>query len=101
MWHEIGECLYEEIFAGARPSRWYGFAFVSLRDRVLIGFCVLRVTTPRRTRVRVEFASRSTSITPVLLNAAPTNGCLNMMYFAQKEMGLMCWTEVAVRQDVG
>ena len=94
------ERIYEEIFAGARPSRWYGFPFLSLRGRVLIGFCVLRVTTTRRTRLRVEFASRSTSTAPVLLNAAPTNGFLNMFHFVQKEMGLMYWTEVAVRQDV-
>jgi len=47
MWYEIGERIYEEIFAGARPSRWYGLQFVSLRGRVHIGFCVLRVTTTR------------------------------------------------------
>jgi len=82
----FGERIYEEIFAGARPSRWYGFPFVGLRGRVLIGFCVLRVTAPKRTRLRVELASRSTSTAPVLLNAAPTNGFLNMFYFAQ-EMG--------------
>ena len=99
MQYEIGERIYEEIFAGARPSRWYGFPFVSLRSRVLIGFCVLRVTITR-TRPRVELASRSTSTAPVLLNAAPTNGFLNMFHFVQKEMGLMYWTEVAVREDV-
>jgi len=42
----FGERIDEEIFSGARPSRWYGLPFVSLRSRVLIGFCVLRVTTP-------------------------------------------------------
>ena len=66
----FGERIYEKIFAGARPSWWDGFPFVSLRRRVLIGFCVLRVTNPRRTRLRIEFASRSTSTAPVLLNAS-------------------------------
>ena len=37
----FGERIYEKIFAGARPSWWDGFPFVSLRRRVLIGFCVL------------------------------------------------------------